>query len=192
MHRRNDGGGGNAGDLLSVPLTSTETRAIRHAFLCATGFLVLLPLGVLFVRYTRTFTPRWFWGHAAMQALISGPVIIAGWTMGHNLANELGVDFRQDPHGQIGIALLTMYFAQLLLGTVIHFAKMHGLFRGHRPPQNYLHVVLGLGILVLAAYQVHYGFTVIWPLATGNVHRVPNSARHAWLALIIVRPSYHL
>ncbi|KAJ6491020.1 hypothetical protein C8R45DRAFT_825825 [Mycena sanguinolenta] len=187
MHRRNDGGGGNTAELLSIPLTSIEHRAIRHAFLCATGFLILLPLGVLCARYARTFTSRWFWGHTAIQAVISGPVIIAGWTMGHNLAHDLGVEISQDPHGKIGTALFSMYLTQLLLGTVIHFVKMQGIFRGHRSPQNYLHIALGLAIIALAGYQVHYGFTIIWPLATGNVHPVPNSAKHAWLALIIVR-----
>jgi cytochrome b561 len=89
-----------------------------------------------------------------MQLVISGPVIFAGWSMGHDLANILGFQQLQDPHQQIGIALLALYVTQLLLGTFIHFIKFQGLFRGYRPPQNYLHIALGLAILALAADQV--------------------------------------
>jgi hypothetical protein len=180
-----NGGGQNGGDgggvaptgLLSFPLTSIEVMARNHAIVSTVGFLILLPLGVLLARYARTFTRRyvlfspldvypshefidddsWFWGHAVMQLVISGPVIFAGWAMGHSLANTLELESLYDPHQQIGIALLAMYVTQLLLGTVIHYVKMPGLFRGHRPPQNYLHVVLGLAILALAAYQVRNG-----------------------------------
>ncbi|KAJ7697628.1 hypothetical protein B0H17DRAFT_1051651 [Mycena rosella] len=87
-----------------------------------------------------------------------------------------------DPHQKIGVALLAMYVTQLLLGGFIHFVKLP--IRGHRPPQNYLHAVLGLAIIALAAYQIHYGLTIEW-LLTGQ-GPVPGSALNAWLALIIV------
>ncbi|KAJ7099946.1 hypothetical protein B0H15DRAFT_502847 [Mycena belliarum] len=184
-----DGGngqnGGGFGGLISFPLTEVEVMARNHAIVCTVGFLILLPLGVLLARYARTFTRTWFWGHATMQLVISGPVIFAGWAMGHNLANKLEMPSLSDPHQKIGVALLALYVTQLLLGAVIHFIKMPALFRGHRPPQNYLHVVLGLAILALAAYQVHYGLTIEW-LVTGGLHKVPDSAMHAWMALIIV------
>lgn len=35
--------------------------------------------------------------------------------------------------------------------------------------------------------QVHYGLYTEWVFSTGNLHPVPESAKHAWLALIIVR-----
>jgi len=183
-----EGGGGEVGDangLFSLPLSPIEMKARTHALLCSTGFLILLPLGVLLARYTRTFTNHWFWGHAVMQLVISGPVIFAGWAMGHELMNELELESLHDPHKNIGIALLAMYATQLLLGAIIHAFKMPGLFRGHRPPQNYLHVALGLAILALAAYQVHYGLYIEW-LYTGGAHQIVESAKQAWLALVIV------
>ncbi|KAJ7443835.1 hypothetical protein FB451DRAFT_1295143 [Mycena latifolia] len=178
--------GGNFGNAITFPLSSIEIMARNHAIVCTVGFLILLPLGTLLARYARTFTRRWFWGHAVMQLVISGPVIFAGWALGHNLSNKLEMASLNDPHQQIGIALLAMYVTQLLLGAFIHFVKMP-IFRGHRPPQNYLHVMLGLAILALAAYQVHYGLNIEWVFATGGLHPVPDSAMHAWLALIIVR-----
>ncbi|KAF7360135.1 Cytochrome b561 domain-containing protein [Mycena venus] len=195
---RGGGGGGGGGDggeggqdgaptTFVIPLSPLEIKARNHAILCTVGFLILLPLGVLLARYARTFTRRWFWGHAVMQLVIAGPVIFVGWKLGHDLANQLeGFATLYDPHQRIGIALLALYVTQLLLGTIIHFVKMQGLFRGHRPPQNYFHVALGLAILALAAYQVHYGLTIEWTFATEGVHAVPDSALHAWMALIIV------
>lgn len=53
-----DGGGGDGGNpngFISVPLSMQEILARRHAILCSVGFLILLPLGVLLARYTRTF-----------------------------------------------------------------------------------------------------------------------------------------
>jgi hypothetical protein len=36
----------------------------------------------------------------------------------------------------------------------IHFVRIPILFIAHRPPQNYLHAILGLVILAMASYQV--------------------------------------
>ncbi|KAJ7432186.1 hypothetical protein B0H11DRAFT_2079454 [Mycena galericulata] len=176
----------DGGSVVSFPLTPIEIKARNHAVISTVGFLILLPLGVLLPRYARTFVRQWFWGHAIMQLVISGPVIFAGWAIGHSLSHELQMNAVQDPHQKIGVALLALYVTQLLLGTIIHYVKMPTLFRGHRPPQNYLHVALGLAILGLAAYQVHYGLYFEWAFATGGLHQVPQSALHAWLALVIV------
>ncbi|KAJ7073235.1 hypothetical protein B0H15DRAFT_64982 [Mycena belliarum] len=178
-------GGSTPSGAFSPPLTDIEIMARTHALLCSVGFLVLLPLGVLFARYARNFTHTWFWGHATLQLVVAGPVIFAGWAQGHTLAGKLGLLALNDRHQQIGIALLALYVTQLLLGAFIHLFKMPALFRGHRPPQNYLHGALGLALLALAAYQVHYGLTIEW-LFTGGLHKVPASALHAWMALIII------
>lgn len=79
-------------------------------------------------------------------------MIFAGVAYGFQAANSLEFPMLQDPHQKIGVALIALYAIQLLLGMFIHFIKLP--IRGHRPPQNYFHVVLGLAILALAAYQV--------------------------------------
>lgn len=159
---------------MSFPLTAIEKQAKTHAILCTTGFLILLPVGVLVARFTRTFTnryakfdvprcvyflliwlpSRWWAAHFIIQFLISGPVIFAGWYMGHKTADQLQTGHFFDPHQKTGLALLILYVAQLLLGIVIHYFKFPSLFRGRRPPQNFLHVFLGLVIFILAAFQV--------------------------------------
>lgn len=57
---------------------------------------------------------------------------------------------------KVGLALFIMYIAQVLLGSFTHWIKIPSLQRlpGRRAPQNYLHVLLGVAIVVLASWQV--------------------------------------
>ena len=88
---------------------------------------------------------------------------------------------------KIGLALLILYLFQLTLGVIIHFFKTPSFMGGRRPPQNYVHAILGLVIIALAFYQVHYGIKTEWYEATfGDGTIVPDSALHAWIALIVV------
>ncbi|RDB30646.1 hypothetical protein Hypma_005765 [Hypsizygus marmoreus] len=169
----------------SLPLTDLEKKAKIHAILCTTGFLIFLPIGVLVARYTRTFTNKWWTAHAVIQLLISAPVIFAGWTLGHQTADTLGLGHFIDTHQKTGLSLLVLYVVQLLLGLVVHFLKLPW-FRGRRPLQNYVHVLLGLVIFIVAAFQVHYGLYTEWNVALGGLHKVPQSAKNAWLAFIII------
>ena len=57
---------------------------------------------------------------------------------------------------------------------------------GHRP-QNFLHMLIGISILVLASWQAHYGLWTEWAIATGNLHPVSSGCKHFWLAIVVVR-----
>ncbi|KAJ8075840.1 hypothetical protein PM082_021472 [Marasmius tenuissimus] len=169
------------------PLSPIERQVRQHAILCATGFLILLPVGVLVARYTRTFTNRWFSMHAAFQTFVAGPVIFTGWYYGWKSAEELQTGHFIDPHQKMGLALLILYVAQLLVGIFVHWVKTPSPFgTGTRPPQNYFHGFLGLAIFVLAASQVHYGLFIEWAFALGGLHVVPASAKNAWIALVVI------
>jgi len=171
----------------SPPLLPQEVLTRNHALLCTVGFLILLPVGVLVARYTRTFTPVWFPAHFVIQLFLSGPVIFAGWYYGHQATKTFETPNFSDPHEKMGLALLILYVIQLSLGLFTHYVKLRSPFgAGTRPPQNYFHVLLGLAILGLAAEQVHYGMYTEWALGTGNEHPVPKSAKSAWLALVVI------
>jgi hypothetical protein len=43
-----------------------------------------------------------------------------------------------------------------VVGAFIHFIRIPFLFVGHRPPQNYIHAIIGLTILAMAASQVRF------------------------------------
>ncbi|PPR04941.1 hypothetical protein CVT24_007291 [Panaeolus cyanescens] len=171
---------------IHFPLTAVERQVITHALLCSVGFLVLLPVGVLIPRLTRTLNYQWFWAHWIFQLVIAGPVIFAGYAKGHQLTTHLGTGHFKDPHEKMGVTLLSLYIIQLLLGIFVHFAKFPRVFRGYRPPHSYIHAVLGLVILALAQWQIHYGLYTEWQLADGGLHKVTQKAKDAWRALLIV------
>ena len=105
-----------------------------------------------------------------------------------------------------GLYAVGLYVVQMGLGIFIHYIRIPFPFIGHRPPLNYFHGLLGLVTLVLANYQVrlcqrcllHRAFFCSSVLGNqiydGLYHKssflaadVRQSAKHAWLALLIVR-----
>ncbi|KAF8520213.1 hypothetical protein BU17DRAFT_75762 [Hysterangium stoloniferum] len=166
-----------------------ETRL--HATLASIGFVVLIPIGILIPRYARTFTNKWFYGHAIFQTLVSGPVIVAGVAYGlkatqRTVATDATTNFG-DTHTKLGLTLFVLYFAQVLLGVFSHFVKRpsSSIFL-HRTPHQILHIMLGLAIFGLAFYQVHLGYTVEWVTFVGLP--VPTNVNTAWMALVILFP----
>jgi len=129
---------------------------------------------------------KWFWAHWIIQLLITAPIIGVGWSLGYKTTTELELGHFKDPHEQVGLALIILYAIQVVLGAIAHFFKLPTVFRGYRPPHSYLHVILGLAIFALAQWQVHYGLFTEWTIALGGLHQVTNSAKQAWLALVIV------
>ncbi|KAH9962075.1 hypothetical protein BGW80DRAFT_1356681 [Lactifluus volemus] len=148
------------------------------------SFLILIPIGVLIPRYLRTFTNRWWWAHWIINFLITSPLIFAAWGLAVR-ARHLS-HLPMDHHTRVGYAIISLYIAQILLGAFIHFVRVPFLFVLHRAPQNYFHLALGATILAMADYQVHYGLYFQWPFATANIHPVKQSAKTAWLVLVIV------
>jgi len=167
-------------DSPNFPLSQLERRARSHAILSAIGFLILLPVGVLVARYSRTLRykqvselsegkkhlltslsltllwnqSRWFWAHSTIQLVVSAPVILLGWALGYKTAMEFEGGHYNDPHKKVGLVLLVLYILQILLGVLVHYVKLPSLFRGYRPPHSYIHILLGLCILALAQWQV--------------------------------------
>lgn len=101
---------------------------------------------------------RWFYVHLPIQVFAS-IVIFVGWALGHETTTLLETPHFFDIHQQIGLALLILVVVQLVIGTFAHFCKLPSLFRGHRPPQSYFHVFVGLAIIILAQYQVCFLFS---------------------------------
>lgn len=88
-----------------------------------------------------------------------------------------------------GIALLILYLVQCGLGAFIHFIKNPN--RSRRPPQNYLHAVVGLAIIGLAFYQVHSGFDHEWPFTTGR-DPLPSVVKIVFYVWVVVRSIFVL
>jgi len=154
-----------------------------HGLLASVVFLVLMPSGILFVRYVRTFTTKWWFVHSLLSGFIPGSLIIASWVKAHQISGE--TPRRASAHTRIGFVIFGLSITQIVLGLFIHFVPVKPfLFGGSRPPQNYIHPLLGLTIVGLAEYQIYDGIYSEWPKFTGNP--ISESAKHAWLALMIV------
>ncbi|CAK5272473.1 unnamed protein product [Mycena citricolor] len=171
-----------------VLLSPFESKLRSHGHIMFFAYLVALPLGILLARYLRTFTKSWFWPHAIVNFLVTGPLIFAGFALGYQAVEETapGTHFN-DPHKKSGLALLILYLLQVLLGAFIHYVKPNATRNtpGGRTPQNYLHAILGLSIVALASWQTHYGLWTEWALATGNANPVNWKCKHFWLGIVV-------
>lgn len=169
-----------------IPLLAYERMIVAHAIFMVIGFLLLLPAGALVARYLRTFTPTWFKSHWIVQFLISGPTILAGFALGVGSVSSAGASHFTDSHKKFGLVIFILYLVQLALGAIIHFVK--SATRTRRPPQNYVHAVLGLLIIALSMIQIHDGYSEEWGKTTGR-DAFPNYVGilfYVWIALITV------
>ncbi|KAG2015526.1 hypothetical protein CC2G_008790 [Coprinopsis cinerea AmutBmut pab1-1] len=186
---RTTGGGTNGGSSddagESVPLTGNQKTLLAHAVVATVGFLVILPIGALIPRYLRTFASGWFKFHWIIQFILGGLAVVIGVILGIvGVANSGGTHVNST-HKRLGIALLVLYIVQVSLGAFIHFVKPKN--RPGRPPQNYLHAVLGIAIIALALWQVRTGYRQEWPESTGRpAANGVNIVWHVWVVLLPV------
>ncbi|KAI0311023.1 hypothetical protein OF83DRAFT_1069520 [Amylostereum chailletii] len=171
---------------VSFPLSPFENKARIHAHIAFFAFMVALPLGIGAARYLRTFTDSWFWPHFIVNFFVTGPLVFTAFALGYQTTQAGFTPHFSDPHQKGGLALLILYLVQVFLGAFIHWVKLPIRFPGGRPPQNYVHIVLGLTIIGLASWQTHYGLWTEWAFATGNAHPVTWHCKDFWLAIVIV------
>ncbi|KAJ7633474.1 hypothetical protein DFH06DRAFT_1101254 [Mycena polygramma] len=167
-----------------IPLTPYQRMVVAHAIFSVVGFALLLPVGVLMARYLRTFSPTWYTGHWISQFGIAGPVIITGVVLGFKAAGPIGYKILDD-HKKTGIVLFGLYFAQCIVGALIHYVKPKNATA--RPPQNYFHAVFGITIVALSMYQIRTGYRTEWPNFTG-LGSVPSSVNILWMIWVIILP----
>ncbi|KDR75941.1 hypothetical protein GALMADRAFT_516288 [Galerina marginata CBS 339.88] len=177
-------------DSFSFPLLPYQKLIVAHAIFCTVGFLLLLPIGALLARYLRTIVagPTWFKGHWGVQFAIAGPTILIGVVLGIQSVNEAKALHLDDDHKRWGITIFILYFVQCGLGAFIHFVKKQN--RKRRPPQNYVHAVLGLAIIGLALYQVHSGYDHEWPSTTGRDPLPAGVKIIFWVWVVLLPVSY--
>jgi len=163
--------------------------------------LFFLPIGVLVARY-RTTNRFWFDLHQSIQ-VFAGLLIIAGFAIGVNYTNEAynGGITDVDHHKAIGVALFSLYLIQLVLGSIIHHIKPPRFPSANpflsnrdsssppnplllRPPQNYVHAILGLVIIFLSFYQVRSGYKYMWPLWDG--YQAPDGVNVVWILWLCI------
>ncbi|KAI0644677.1 hypothetical protein C8Q79DRAFT_1011697 [Trametes meyenii] len=178
---------GATSGVVDVPLQPYQKMIIAHALLCTVGFLIMLPAGALLARYARTFTNAWFTGHWIFQLAFAGPVIVAGVALGISSVESAKATHLDDDHKKWGIAIFVLYFAQILLGAIVHYVKPTSWTVGkRRPMQNYLHAVFGILIVALAFYQVRSGFRTEWKQS--GRPPISNAANIVWYVWVVLIP----
>lgn len=168
--------------VLPAKLVTYERMIEVHAALFSTAFLIVLPIGALVARL-RTLNSLWFPSHWILQFYLAGPLVLAAFIVVVTAVKQHGLGHFNDTHKRVGLALFVMYIVQCAIGAFIHFVKSK---RMRRPPQNYLHAVLGLAIIGLALYQVHLGYTTEWRLYVAG--KIPIGVNVAWTVWVVVIP----
>ncbi|KAL0572624.1 hypothetical protein V5O48_009327 [Marasmius crinis-equi] len=141
---------------------------LGHGTLLSIGFLVLLPLGSLAARWSRTITPRWFKVHRWSNYLLGLPVILVGWLLGPIAVFDAQASHFLDAHQICGLILFGLFLLQIFLGRYIH-ARRNLPNRSAHPPSNILHACFGLSIIALAFFQVCSGMDK-WERVTDRPH----------------------
>ncbi|KAG7092252.1 hypothetical protein E1B28_008617 [Marasmius oreades] len=168
----------------AIPYTTHELLVLGHGILASIGFLVLLPIGSLAARWTRTITPKWFKVHHISNYLLGLPVISIGWFLGPLAVFDAQATHFLDAHQICGLLLFGLYLLQILLGRYIH-AKRKLPGRSAHPPSNILHACFGLTVIGLAFFQVRSGMDE-WERVTGrpSVAHWCHIALKAWAVIL--------
>jgi len=168
------------------PLTSGEKVLLAHAIVATIGFLLVLPIGALIPRYLRTFTTGWLKFHWTVQFLLGGLTVIIGVVLGIVGVSKTDGSHMSGTHHRAGVTLLVLWAVQAALGTIIHKFKPKDVAK-RRPPQNYVHAVLGLLIIGVAFWQVRTGYRDAWPSATGR--EAPRGVNILWIVWVALLPT---
>jgi hypothetical protein len=182
--------GGTAHDLptqsTALPaLTKAQKLIIAHAILFTIGFMLLLPAGALFARLLRTTTPHWFKGHWIIQFYLTAPILLIGLATAVAGVADGGAPHFDGSHEKLGLVLCVLYVVQCSFGAIIHFVKDGN--RQRRPPQNYIHAILGLLIIAIAFAQVRSGYRTEWPAFSGR-GSLGNGVNILWIVWVVLLP----
>ncbi|KAL1712478.1 hypothetical protein EV715DRAFT_277962 [Schizophyllum commune] len=132
---------------------STSRLLALHGALMTLAFGILLPLGALVARLTRTYTRSWIVAHKALQIYARAPAVVLGLTAAIGGVGGGGARHIHDPHQAVGVLLVTLYVVQVGLGVYMNGRPK---VVAH-PVRNIAHVALGLGVVGLGLAQVRSG-----------------------------------
>ncbi|SPC68102.1 uncharacterized protein UHOD_08983 [Ustilago sp. UG-2017b] len=124
---------------------------IAHMVFMIVAWFLLVPAGILIGRYGRTMF-KWFPVHRAVMAtaflfVLIGFIIIVAQT------SSSGGEHFDSTHARAGLAIFIIMILQSLLGVLGHKTKRFN-------PSRIVHVVIGLGVTVLAIWNATEGLSL--------------------------------
>ncbi|KAJ9477280.1 hypothetical protein PHBOTO_006491 [Pseudozyma hubeiensis] len=141
-------GGGNTEkqDQSHRVLNRNNRLIIAHMVMMIFAWFILVPAAILIGRYGRTFF-TWFPAHRGIQ-IAAFVFVLIGMVL---IIVEVGSGTHFDSmHAQAGLAVFIIMFVQMLLGAVGHKTKRFN-------PSRIVHVVIGLGVTVVAMWNATAG-----------------------------------
>ncbi|KAH8917434.1 hypothetical protein BT69DRAFT_1286685 [Atractiella rhizophila] len=123
-----------------------------HATLMASAFLIISPLAIFIARYRRSRT-SWFPTHATIQ-IITLTFVITAFTVIRVGAGSKHLWY--GPHERLGLFLFSLVLLQAILGSISYRFLSPNTRRVFIP--NWVHLLLGITIQVLATAQIPLGF----------------------------------
>ncbi|KAJ1018537.1 hypothetical protein NDA16_004819 [Ustilago loliicola] len=123
---------------------------IAHMVMMIIAWFLLVPAGILIGRYGRTFF-KWFPVHRAVMGaaflfVLLGFIIIVAQT-------SSGDEHFSSTHAKTGLAIIIIMVLQGVLGLVGHKTKRFN-------PSRIVHVVIGLGVTMLAVWNSTEGLSL--------------------------------
>ncbi|KAK8144545.1 hypothetical protein G3M48_005662 [Beauveria asiatica] len=127
-----------------------DVKSSMHAALMTLAILVLFPLGIVLLR-----VGRWASWHGVNQA-VALIIVLAGFGMGIATSAHYNRSKKfNSAHQIIGFLVVAFLLGQFTLGVMHHLE-----YRQTRAPTKYgkIHVWLGNGVLLLAVFNMLYGY----------------------------------
>lgn len=121
---------------------------IAHMVLMIVAWFLLVPAAILIGRYGRTFF-KWFPVHRGIMGAAFLFVLVAFIIIVAETSSSGGNHF-SSTHAKAGLAVFIIMLAQIALGVLGHKTKRFN-------PSRIVHVVIGLGVTVLAIWNATEG-----------------------------------
>ncbi|KAK1925376.1 hypothetical protein DB88DRAFT_191822 [Papiliotrema laurentii] len=161
---------GDSGDSGS----SSKTALLAHAICGSLAVLLFLPIGTLVPRIARGFSLHrwWFPTHGIVNGVIGSLLVAAAFII--SKVSFDGGDGGGSSHPALGTILFIAIIAQVALGIFVHWYKssFHRFqTKSGRGPSNFIHMVLGVAIVIVGWATAWTGIDDEWPqfYAPGNV-----------------------
>ena len=130
-------------------LSRTNNLIIAHMVMMIVAWFILVPAAILIGRFGRTFF-TWFPVHRNIQ-MVAFLFVLIGIIL---IIAEVGSsEHFTSTHAKVGLAVFILMFVQAVLGAVGHkFKRFH--------VSRLVHVILGLGVTVLAVWNATTGLSL--------------------------------
>ncbi|KAI5450295.1 hypothetical protein NCC49_003206 [Naganishia albida] len=126
-----------------------------HAVFMTLAWAVTAPIAVLFARFGRGTFAQWVKCHQWIQIGLTTSFTLVGFSLAVAAIRVREGKHFTGPHENFGLLLVLLLLFQIASGLFIH--KLYNPLRTHRPPRNFLHMIVGCLLLIGGLVEVKLG-----------------------------------